>query len=79
MLDEGVPLAVEPLAADLRVDRLARGAPAVERALQAEDCSALATARSKATQAITLEWTNCRRGPRTSQMPSSGSRQMRSR
>ena len=30
-------------------------------------------ARSTATQAITLEWVKWRRGPRTSQMPSSGS------
>ena len=30
------------------------------------------TARSTATQAMTLEWVKCRRGPRTSQMPSSG-------
>ncbi len=37
------------------------------------------TARSKATQAITLECTKCRRGPRTSQMPSSGSSQCFSR
>ena len=27
-----------------------------------------------ATQAMTLEWVKCRRGPRTSQIPSSGSR-----
>ena len=32
-------------------------------------------ARSMATQAMTLEWVKWRRGPRTSQMPSSGSRQ----
>ncbi len=32
-------------------------------------------ARSMATQAITLEWVKWRRGPRTSQIPSSGSRQ----
>ena len=36
-------------------------------------------ARSSATQAITLEWVKCRRGPRISQMPSSGSRQFDSR
>ncbi len=30
------------------------------------------TSRSKATQAMTLEWVKCRRPPRTSQMPSSG-------
>ena len=35
-------------------------------------CSAILTARSKATQAITLEWVKCCGGPRTSQMPSSG-------
>ena len=34
------------------------------------------TARSTATQAMTLEWVKCRRGPRTSQMPSSGSSQL---
>ncbi len=37
------------------------------------------TARSNATQAITLECTKCRRGPRTSQIPSSGSSQCFSR
>ena len=36
-------------------------------------------ARSTATQAMTLEWVKCRRGPRTSQMPSSGSLPGRSR
>ena len=36
--------------------------------------SAVLMARSMATQAITLEWVKWRRGPRTSQMPSSGSR-----
>src|ERR1022692_1974143 len=36
-------------------------------------------ARSKATQAMILECTKCRRGPRTSQMPSSGSLQCFSR
>src|SRR5436190_16628111 len=36
------------------------------------DCSTVFTARSAATQAMTLEWVKCRRGPRTSQMPSSG-------
>ena len=34
--------------------------------------SALAMARSSATQAITFEWVKCRRPPRVSQMPSSG-------
>ena len=37
------------------------------------------TARSNATQAITFEWVKCFRPPRTSQMPSSGSRHMVSR
>ena len=37
------------------------------------------TARSNATQAIILLWVKCRLPPRTSQMPSSGSRQMLSR
>ena len=41
--------------------------------------SALLIARSKATQAITLEWVKCSRPPRTSQMPSSGSLQIVSR
>ncbi len=35
--------------------------------------------RSAATQAITLEWTKCLRGPRTSHSPSSGSSQWDSR
>ena len=34
--------------------------------------STLLTARSMATHAMTFEWVNCRWGPRTSQMPSSG-------
>ena len=33
----------------------------------------MAIERSNATHASTFEWTKCRRGPRTSQMPSSGS------
>ncbi|KOT46772.1 hypothetical protein ADK41_00825 [Streptomyces caelestis] len=32
------------------------------------------TARSRAAQTMILEWTKCRRGPRISQIPSSGSR-----
>ena len=36
------------------------------------NCSTDLTARSNATQAITFEWVKCRRGPRTSQIPSSG-------
>jgi hypothetical protein len=36
-------------------------------------------ARSIATQAMTFEWVKCRLGPRTSQIPSSGSRQPDSR
>ena len=36
--------------------------------------SAVLMARSMATHAMTLEWVKCRRGPRTSQIPSSGSR-----
>ncbi len=35
-------------------------------------CSIDFTARSNATQAITFEWVKCCRGPRTSQIPSSG-------
>ena len=41
------------------------------------NCSTVLMARSKATQAITFEWVKCRRGPRTSQIPSSGSRPVR--
>ena len=41
--------------------------------------SALLIARSNATHAITFEWVNCRRPPRISQMPSSGSCQMSAR
>ena len=41
--------------------------------------STVLMARSMATQAMTLEWVKWRRGPRTSQMPSSGSRQPVSR
>ena len=41
--------------------------------------SAIRIARSNATQAITFECTKWRRGPRTSQMPSSGRRQVDSR
>ena len=43
------------------------------------NCSTALTPRSNATHAITFEWTKWRRGPRTSQIPSSGSRQRRSR
>ena len=38
------------------------------------DSSTARMARSNATQAIIFECVKCRRGPRTSQMPSSGSR-----
>ena len=41
--------------------------------------STVRMARSMATHAITLEWVKWRRGPRTSQIPSSGSRQPVSR
>ena len=41
--------------------------------------SASLMTRSKATQAITFEWTKCRRGPRISQIPSSGRCQFDSR
>ena len=37
-----------------------------------DPCCTEHSARSTATHAIILEWTKCRRGPRTSQMPSSG-------
>jgi hypothetical protein len=39
-------------------------------------CSASRTAQSNTTQAITLEYVKWRCGPRASQMPSSGSRQI---
>ena len=39
--------------------------------------STIRTPRSNATHAITFEWVKWRRGPRTSQIPSSGSRQTR--
>ena len=48
-----------------RADQIARG----DLETRVEISSA---ARSKATQAITLEWTKCCRSPRTSQIPSSG-------
>jgi hypothetical protein len=43
-------------------------------ALASPAISAIIAARSNATQAITLECVKCWRPPRTSQMPSSGSR-----
>ncbi len=39
------------------------------------NCSMVRTPRSTATQAMTLECVKCRRGPRTSHNPSSGSSQ----
>ena len=74
-LRERAELGVEALAAHLGVDLVAQRAPAVDRALRARAPRSLRTARSNATQAITFEWAKWRRGPRTSQMPSSGSRQ----
>ena len=79
VLDERFARRVEALAADVGVDRVAQRAPLVQRPLQPACCSTALTARSNATQAITLEWVKCRRGPRTSQMPSSGFSQTVSR
>ena len=49
-----------------------RAARATYRPGRESVCSIALTARSSATHAITLECVKCRRGPRTSQMPSSG-------
>ena len=45
----------------------------VDRARRGRSARPPSTARSNATQAMTFECVKCRRGPRTSQMPSSGS------
>ena len=72
VLGERAALGVVALLADLGVDLVAhRRATGPRR--PAGPARPRLTARSKATQAITLECTKCRRGPRTSQMPSSGS------
>ena len=75
VLREGPDLCVVALGAHLLVDAVAQLAPLVERGRPAPNSSMVRTARSTATQAMTLEWVKCRRGPRTSQMPSSGSSQ----
>ena len=76
-LGEAPPRRVPALLADVGVDPVAHRAPAVDRALEPELLHHF-TVRSSATQHITLEWVKWRRGPRTSQMPSSGWDQFRS-
>ena len=57
-----------------------RAARASARPARSRPCSStIRTARSNATHAITFECVKWRRGPRTSQIPSSGSRQTASR
>ena len=75
VLGERSLVRVEALVADLIVDLLAHLLPAVDRSVEMRTPRAVLMARSMATHAMTLEWVKCRRGPRTSQMPSSGSRQ----
>ena len=73
VLGEGPLLGVEALVADLVVDLLRI---ALHRSTGPSEpyCSMVLMARSMATHAMTFEWVKCRRGPRTSQIPSSGSR-----
>ena len=69
-LHERAPVGVEALrAAPRRGSRRAALRQRSTGAVAARTSSADLIARSNATQAITLEWVKCRRGPRTSQMP----------
>ena len=80
VLHEAVLLRVEALLADLGLDLVGDLAPAIDRhARCGRCCSAIFTARSNATHAITFDCVKWRCGPRISQMPSSGSCQTRSR
>ena len=72
-LRERVELDVERLAAHLLVDLVPHPAPALDRARRGRTARPSATARSNATHASTFECVKWRRGPRTSQIPSSGS------
>ena len=73
-LGERVALGVEALRAAPRAWISSRHAPPpVDRARRGRTPRRPCTARSNATHAITFECVKCWRGPRTSQMPSSGS------
>ena len=61
--------------ADLGVDLVAQRRASARPGRRGRTPRGSATARSNATQAITFECVKCRCGPRTSQMPASGSRQ----
>ena len=75
VLREGPDVGVVALGAHLVVDAVAQRRASDRAGPSRPKSSMVRTARSTATQAMTLEWVKCRRGPRTSQMPSSGSSQ----
>ena len=80
-LREGVELDIEAFVTHLGMNPVPQLCPVGDVGCSGKKwCScASRTARSKATQAMTFEWVKWRRGPRTSQIPSSGSSQTSSR
>ena len=76
-LDERAELVVEAALEHLGVDLVPHATPPLDRRPRARAPRPAAAPRSNATHAITFECVKWRRGPRTSQIPSSGSRQRR--